>query len=428
MTDEQPSNSTPERPDEGAHENDEPTSSDVAEGTSPTDIDAFRVVRKLVSDQSEQATRALLNSIAPSMTSISSMLNQTFYNQMADVQRKLADIATIPTPPIVQVTQGIDWAKLIESNVAGQAAKIAEMQQNITNIAKAQLVPAIQALDWSKMVTVPVLGYMKQFTFPAVDTSWLKPLADQVGKTLAGFDTDFIRKLQERARREQEFLRREGPDNWTELGESVNIFILLGLAEEGIPVTWVPGPVVLEALTTTDKSDRLSTLLSHRDDALDDCDSALGQPTTGPLTEQASLLTQAVGAMRAGLFAAAQALAASVIDTVIRKAFLQPQRRYYSAVQEKIENSYEAQLVDLRTAVTYWPILPAFGEFYENRGDPIPSDFNRHATAHTVGFTQYTEANALLAVLLATSVVREAHIQLTTPTQPDTENSEHTTN
>lgn len=39
--------------------------------------------------------------------------------------------------------------------------------------------------------------------------------------------------------------------------------------------------------------------------------------------------------------------------------------------------------------------------------DPVPTAFNRHATVHAAGPTQYTVANALTALMLAVSLVRE---------------------
>ncbi|WP_281154709.1 hypothetical protein [Streptomyces sp. HYC2] len=37
----------------------------------------------------------------------------------------------------------------------------------------------------------------------------------------------------------------------------------------------------------------------------------------------------------------------------------------------------------------------------------MPEGFNRHATAHAAGAVQYTAANAVIALMLAVSVLRE---------------------
>ncbi|MEV6228103.1 hypothetical protein AB0L88_09575 [Saccharopolyspora shandongensis] len=103
--------------------------------------------------------------------------------------------------------------------------------------------------------------------------------------------------------------------------------------------------------------------------------------------------------------AASQALAASVLDTLLRVAVHPPARSYYGKVRNRIES---VSLSLLPWAVTHWPVLVALTTF--NGGDePPPSVFNRHATARAVGVIQYTPDNALLALMLTASVLREAH-------------------
>jgi len=60
---------------------------------------------------------------------------------------------------------------------------------------------------------------------------------------------------------------------------------------------------------------------------------------------------------------------------------------------------------EFRQACALAPIRAAVGNFHE--GDPVPSVFNRHATAHAAGWTQYTPANTLIAVMLGVSLTRE---------------------
>uniref|UniRef100_UPI003F49B1B9 hypothetical protein n=1 Tax=Amycolatopsis sp. CA-293810 TaxID=3239926 RepID=UPI003F49B1B9 len=58
-------------------------------------------------------------------------------------------------------------------------------------------------------------------------------------------------------------------------------------------------------------------------------------------------------------------------------------------------------------AITHWPVLEALNNY--DGLDEAPTVFNRHATAYAVGQAQYSRANALIATMLATSVLREAH-------------------
>jgi hypothetical protein len=107
-----------------------------------------------------------------------------------------------------------------------------------------------------------------------------------------------------------------------------------------------------------------------------------------------------------GHLAAAQALAASIFDTALRKTLPQQSGRYYAKAEAEITNRH-----DRRDAMgfVHMPAIVVLDEFWEYKGDPIPTKFNRHATVHAAGRVRYTPANAVIALALATSLVREAH-------------------
>ena len=124
---------------------------------------------------------------------------------------------------------------------------------------------------------------------------------------------------------------------------------------------------------------------------------------------------EAVAAARAGLTRAAQSLAASVVDSAVRLVVPQLSSSYYPKVIEKVSSNEDPYMQDLREVATYWPVAPALRPFWGHKGDPTPTDFNRHASAHAVGSEQYTPANALVALMLATSMLREFEEHETTP-------------
>jgi hypothetical protein len=204
---------------------------------------------------------------------------------------------------------------------------------------------------------------------------------------------------------ELNILREKGPDNWRDLHDTHDLRQLLGLAEAGIPVTWVPRASILAELLEADPEERLNVLLAHRDEILSDCATVSAPTRTGPFAQQATFLGEAITAFNHGLHAAAQALAASVMDTLLRRAVHEPVRRgYYNKVKDTVDS---ITFPELAWAVTHWPVLTALATF--NGEDAVPPMFNRHATAHAVNDIQYTTTNALVAVMLATSVLREAH-------------------
>jgi hypothetical protein len=316
----------------------------------------------------------------------------------AEIQRTWTDALKIEFPLSFFPT---DWDKITALN-----AEFTKIQGRYAEWAK-----VVEDAEWTQKINIPALDYAKDITFPTFDTAWLKPLADQVSVSFAGLNTDALDRIQQYFRQEQELARRDAPDNWTGLDDSFDLIKLLMLAERGIPVAWVPSAEVLTDLTDTPEAEQFDVLLSHKANLLTSCDLALRSTLTGSLSEQAALLLKVVKALESGMNEPAQALAASVLDTVLRKSFLPPRLRYYGALIKKIEGFEERPFREIRWLATYWPVLQAFGEFYEHKGDPIPLAFNRHATSHAAGDIQYNEINALTAVLLATSVLCECHAQ-----------------
>ncbi|WP_200214370.1 hypothetical protein [Micromonospora coerulea] len=203
------------------------------------------------------------------------------------------------------------------------------------------------------------------------------------------------------------------PPNWPD-----GIFIreVKELADdEGIPLCWVPRAEVIDALRKAEPGRRRAILLERRAEVLDDCDQALSEVTAPELSKYASAARKVVAAMRDGHDEPAQAFAMNVVDSTLRGTLFAsvPQNRFYKPMVMQIEESRDCLMQDFRQSVTLWPLLRVFDTFHPGKGDPVPSRANRHATAHTVADVQYTPVNALIATMLATSVVREVQESLT---------------
>jgi hypothetical protein len=174
---------------------------------------------------------------------------------------------------------------------------------------------------------------------------------------------------------------------------------------EGLPLVWIPrGEVIVELLAADDFSGREAVLLDRRDTILDACEAAAAAVTSTELTPQREACLEAIAALRAGLARSAQALAATVTDTCVKRVYSQHLKSEYAV-------RGDLPLRKIRTALAVAASERAYQSF---RGkDPVPEAFNRHATVHTVDPKQFTPANALVAVMLATSMTREANELLT---------------
>jgi hypothetical protein len=51
------------------------------------------------------------------------------------------------------------------------------------------------------------------------------------------------------------------------------------------------------------------------------------------------------------------------------------------------------------------PVWSVYRQFWTTNGDPVPKTFGRHASAHAVSKAQYNRTNAVLGVMLVTSLL-----------------------
>ena len=117
--------------------------------------------------------------------------------------------------------------------------------------------------------------------------------------------------------------------------------------------------------------------------------------------------------LRAGHVSAAQALAANLLDSILRRNF---DKQSFKSVTTNKKGGDRFDLDDYRgkAAFTLAPIWRAYAEYWENQGDPIPRAFGRHPSAHAVSRTQYSRVNAMIGLMLVTSLLKRKHSGLCT--------------
>lgn len=260
-----------------------------------------------------------------------------------------------------------------------------------TAAAQGLTVPAFPLQNWSSIVAATTWAKVSGSLRHLIDTN-VAIAVPNVGAWVDSLRLDYY------------------PSNWP---ADLRIRDVRNLAdEEGIPLCWVPRAEVIDALRSADSASRRDVLLKHRDEVLDDCTVALGEVTAPELKQFDRAARKVVAAMRDGHDEPAQALAMNTIDATLRGTLFDdmPQFRYKPVVL-RIEESRDCLLKDFRQSATLWPLLRLFKNFSPGSGG-IPSQANRHATAHTVDEVQYTPVNALIATMLAVSVLREVQESL----------------
>jgi len=232
-----------------------------------------------------------------------------------------------------------------------------------------------------------------------------KPITDAIfgqwtttQRTIASIATRFVEQLREAA-----------PPNWDVEDDWPRLSAITAVVEEGIPIAWIPRGEIVTALIEADGAEARQIILATREmDVIEDCDRYLDSMHDPVLDDLVDMTRKAVRAFQGEHTEAAQALAASVLDTLLHRLFRRKRFRY-ARVRAKLESAWpKAAIQDLRPALVLYAIPAALTEFSPHEGNPVPDRFNRHASAHAVGTIQYTRMNAVLAIVTTTSLLKEA--------------------
>ena len=271
---------------------------------------------------------------------------------------------------------------------------------------------------------VRIAGLLPPVKLPTVR---IDPAALGVGKTIA----EIIQKQQapfspfakilEQQRKQWDSLfdslrtLREAlfPLNWKGVTHPDFDVIEAIVLDEGIPLAWIPGSDTLQAVFDAPNAAKRRQILGRRwKRVVADCETALGEVSHPDLQLHLPFADDIVRALRDGHVSAAQALAANLLDSVLRRNFDQKSFKKVTT-NKKGGDRFDLDAYQIRVAFTLGPIWRAYGEYWESQGDPIPRTFGRHPSAHAVSRAQYSRINAVVALMLVTSLLRLLDTELT---------------
>lgn len=289
----------------------------------------------------------------------------------------------------------------------------AALQQHLRSITQPMLdrFPVIQ-LPKIEFPALPALeGQLTRGFFadmpsvlPNIEFPFLEALQGQLTRVFGEIDFDAIKRAMERG----------CPPNWGGVEVDRSLSALVEITEAGLPTAWVPRASVLQELIAAKDAHRPAVFGRHRQEVIEDCRAVLAEVTSTALAEYVEALDEALDVAKVEKLRATQALAGSVFDTILRHT-IKPARisGYYKRVKTEISARHEnASIAELRWGLVHVPAVIALNMFDPSKGDPIPKNFNRHACAHAVGRAQYTPANAVIALAITASMIREAHQQI----------------
>lgn len=215
------------------------------------------------------------------------------------------------------------------------------------------------------------------------------------------------------------------PNNWFGSGLTPDQALPIAV-DSGIPVCSVPPPQVLRAIFEADPDNRMGVLRANEAAVLEQCVTLI-ESFSAPEIEDAQALTRcALAAYIDGHHQAAMALAVSVAEPLVRQATTQElhifdspeaQAAYLKRVKSHYKNA--AHLLDYIATHTdrqSWlmsrrallsPVPKFFTRYKREEGDPIPETASRHATVHNPTVEHLSKENALIALMLCTSLLRD---------------------
>ncbi|WP_262421026.1 hypothetical protein [Micromonospora aurantiaca (nom. illeg.)] len=195
------------------------------------------------------------------------------------------------------------------------------------------------------------------------------------------------------------------PPNWPRDPDLDLNHVFAVIQDEGVPLVWVPRvDIVKDVLAAPDRDARVKILLGRSSDVMQDCRDTLSTINHPDLSNQLPLANKVIDAFENGHAEAAQALAVVVTETVVSRTIDKSYKKVRDLV--KVEDPDDLAMGELRIKAALAPIGPFYVSWYPSMGSPAPTELSRHVTVHQADFEHYTSGNAIIAVMLVTSVLR----------------------
>lgn len=182
--------------------------------------------------------------------------------------------------------------------------------------------------------------------------------------------------------------------------EKVEAVVML----DGIAVYGVPRKEIAEKLIRATSTAARRDILGRRGKAIvADCRAALEGCSSSSVAAYVSFAVSALDAWDTGNHQAAQALTASVLDTVVNGYF--GKQRYSLTPNRKTTTASEYDRFTVREFIAFAPLWQAYQKYKAEDGDPVPRTFSRHASVHGVSSRQFSKRNAVQGLLFVSSLL-----------------------
>lgn len=245
-------------------------------------------------------------------------------------------------------------------------------------------------------------------TLPVVDISWI--LRDYVTFSPSLVPPNFDDLL--------DSLLTRYPANWPD-DEELTFDLAKQIVEnEGIPIVYIPrAEIVSELVQAADRAERGAILVARTADILEDCADALSYELHTAVEELKELLLDAMHTLGAGHHRSAQSLSVDVCTTLIEAHIGKHNKAKNLCRVTKLNEAFAEDR--LRYVLGVAPVVNLMTEWNPKSGKPRPAPLSRHVCAHQAHPSHFTPENAILAVMVATSLIRALDERYSWPA-PDT--------
>jgi hypothetical protein len=215
-----------------------------------------------------------------------------------------------------------------------------------------------------------------------------------------------LRATFETASRVADMLRRWVP-NWP---SDVDFDRAWEITGHGIPLAFVPREqLVTELVAAQDHDTRLRILLRSKREIIEDCRTALEPEWDAPFPESVEmlppLLNEAIEVLDAGHVAAACTLGIAVIDSALHRTHrkkINYEKLRARAMRPKLEAAIDSN--ELRVELAWRPLHSLHEQWSPYKGIPLPPMASRHVVTHWADPVHLSEINAVIIVMVATSL------------------------
>ncbi|PJI85533.1 hypothetical protein [Luteimicrobium subarcticum] len=197
------------------------------------------------------------------------------------------------------------------------------------------------------------------------------------------------------------------PANLREVGSDLKIMEIIEIGrEEGIGLYGAPRASLVRRLQNApDVAARRRLLGTEARNIFDDCDAVLEQTTPPKLGFAVVMVRDAIAAARDGHWISAQAGATAALDGAARTVLADKRIREAVTRTGRITRRDETVFDEFKV-IQAIALMPVYGAHPNYRYDDIvPSNYSRHATAHSAARRQFSKRNTVQAILVTTSLL-----------------------